>query len=212
MLRNYVSEANAPMMDAAIETMRGLGATVVDDLVVPAEALALRAQYYPIISETEFKTLLGEYLATYRPGATVSSHQDVYEASIAEGFGMAPEVVTRLEGETKRGTMSDPDYLAAVAEGPAAMRAAIDKLLADNDLDALVRPTASGSDLAALSGYPDMLVPGGLSTDGTSSGLAFLSTAFTEPQLLGYAYSYEQATHARVTPALTPPIPASWWR
>ncbi len=203
---------NAQRPDVRLERIRrGLTLPAFADAVGVTYRVARQAERGGPVREDSAK-LLGEYLATYRPGATVSSHQDVYEASAAEGFGMAPEVLTRLEGETKRGSMTDPDYLTAVAEGPAKMRAALDKLLEDNDLDALVRPTASGSDMAALSGYPDMLVPGGLSTDGTSSGLAFLSSAFTEPQLLGYAYAYEQATHARLTPALTPPIPVSWWK
>ncbi|GAB3055444.1 amidase [Intrasporangium mesophilum] len=210
-LRNYVNATKAPMMDAAVARMRELGATVVD-VTLPAEALALRAQYYPIVSETEFKTLLGEYLATYRPGASVHSHADVYAASSQPGFGMAPEVLTRLQGETLRGAMTDADYLQAAQEGPEKMRAAIDKLLDDNNLDALVRPTSAGNDMSALSGYPDMLVQGGVDANGISAGIGFVAKAFTEPKLLGYAYAYEQSAHARMVPALTPPIPTSWWK
>ena len=210
-LRNYVNAANTPMINAAIEQMRRLGATVVDNLVLPQEALDLRAQYYPIVSETEFKTLLGEYLADYRPGAAVKSHADVYAASSQPGFNMAPEVLVRLQTETTRGAMTDADYLLAAQEGPAKMRAAIDKLLNDNHLDALVRPTGAGNDMAALSGYPDMLVQGGVDTSGVSAGIGFVSKAFTEPKLLGYAYAYEQKVNARKVPALTPPIPSSWW-
>src|SRR6185436_3358230 len=176
--------------------------TVVDGLALPQAALDLRAQYYPIVSETEFKTLLGEYIAMYRPGATVYSHADVYAASSQPGFGIAPEVLTRLQGETLRGKMTDADYLQAAAEGPAKMRAAIDKLLADNDLDALVRPTSAGNDMSALSGYPDMLVQGGVDASGISAGIGFVAEAFSEPKLLGFAYAYEQATHARMLPAL----------
>jgi amidase len=66
--------------------------------------------------------------------------------------------------------------------------------------------------MSALSGYPDMLVQGGVDTAGISVGIGFVSGAFTEPKLLGYAYAYEQATHARLLPALTPPIPSSWWK
>jgi amidase len=211
-LRNYVNANNTPMMDAATETMEKLGATVVDDLALPQEALGLRARYYPIVSETEFKTLLGEYLATYRPGAPVKSHADVYQASSQPGYGMAPEVLTRLQGETLRGEMTDADYLQAAEKGPAEMRAAIDKLLEDNDLDALVRPTSAGNDMSALSGYPDMLVQGGVDASGISAGIGFMAEAFSEPKLLGYAYAYEQATFARMVPALTPPIPAEWWQ
>jgi amidase len=210
-LRNYVNANNTAMMDAAIKTMRKLGATVVDGLALPQEALDLRATYYPIVSETEFKTLLGEYLAKYRPGATVHSHADVYAASSQPDFGMAPEVLTRLQGETLRGLMTDADYLLAAQEGPAKMRAALDKLLEDNDLDALVRPTGAGNDMSALSGYPDMLVQGGVDANGISAGIGFVAKAFSEPKLLGFAYAYEQATRARMVPALTPRIPASWW-
>ncbi|WP_158647921.1 amidase family protein [Nocardioides houyundeii] len=211
-LRNYVTDATDPMMDAAVRTMRRLGATVVDDLEVPADALALRASSYALISETEFRTELGEYLAAFRPGASVSSHQEVYEASSQPGFGMAPEVLTRLASEAQRGGKDDPAYVKAAAEAPAQMRSALDALLRENDLDALVRPTDGGSDLSAFSGYPDVLVQGGVATDGTSAGLAFLAEAFTEPRLLGYAYAYEQEVDARLLPAHTPPIPADWWR
>jgi amidase len=92
------------------------------------------------------------------------------------------------------------------------MRAAIDKILDDNHLDALIRPASAGNDMAALSGYPDLLVQGGVDANGISAGIGFVAKAFTEPQSLGYAYAYEQGVHARIVPALTPPIPSSWWR
>jgi amidase len=211
-LRNYVNANNAPMIDSAIQAMQGLGATVVDNLSLPADALGLRARYYPIVSETEFKTLLGEYLATYRPGATVKSHADVLAASSQPGFGMAPEVLVRLQTEATRGSMTDADYLLAAQDVGTKMRAAIDKLLDDNHLDALVRPTGAGNDMSALSGYPDMLVQGGVDASGVSAGIGFVAKAFTEPKLLGYAYAYEQKVHARMVPALTPPIPSAWWK
>lgn len=211
-LRNYVSATNAPVMDAAVKSMQALGATVVDNLALPADALALRAQYYPIVSETEFKTLLGQYLATYRPDVAAKSHADVYAASSQPGFGIAPEVLTRLQTETTRGAMTDADYLLAAQEGPAKMRAALDKIMEDNHLDALVRPTSAGNDMSALSGYPDMLVQGGVNASGISVGIGFVGKAFSEPNLLGYAYAYEQKVNARLFPALTPPIPQSWWK
>ena len=35
---------------------------------------------------------------------------------------------------------------------------------------------------------------------GLPLGLAFLGRAYSEPELLGFAYAYEQATHARKAP------------
>lgn len=46
-----------------------------------------------------------------------------------------------------------------------------------------------------------MAVPAGASNDGRSPiNLAFLGTAWAEPQLLAFAYDYEQATLHRVPP------------
>jgi amidase len=36
--------------------------------------------------------------------------------------------------------------------------------------------------------------------------ISFFGPAYSEPRLLSYAYSYEQATHHRVSPATTPAL------
>ncbi len=205
-LRTYVTGSAVPAVDAALQDMEDLGAEIVDGIQVPASVQALQGQYYTFISETEFKNQLGEYLRTRRPGAPVQSHADVLAASEAVGFGMAPSVLARLRSEATRGTLTDPDYLTAVRTGPAAMRAGIDALLAANDVDVLVHATSAGSALASLSGYPAAMVPAGTTAAGEPVGLSFLGTAFTEADLLAYAYAYEQATLHRTTPPTTPPL------
>ena len=37
--------------------------------------------------------------------------------------------------------------------------------------------------------------------------VTFSGPAFSEPKLIGFAYAFEQATHHRVPPASTPPLP-----
>ncbi|MCW2876743.1 MAG: hypothetical protein JWQ95_843 [Sphaerisporangium sp.] len=205
-LRTYVTGGNAPVIDQALKDMEALGAKIVDGIQAPPALQALQGQYYTFISETEFKNQLGDYLRTRRPGAPVQSHADVLAASQAQGFGMAPSVLARLRSEATRGSLQDADYLTAVNTGPAAMRAEIDKLLKDNGVDVLVHAGGSGSALASLSGYPSVLVPAGTDQSGVSVSMAFLGKAFTEPQMLGYAYAYEQATHHRQVPVNTPPL------
>jgi hypothetical protein len=75
--------------------------------------------------------------------------------------------------------MTDADYFLGAQEGPAKMRPAIDKILDDNHLDALIRPISAGNDMAALSGYPDLLAHGGVDANGISAGIGFVAKAFT---------------------------------
>lgn len=205
-LRTYVTGTDVPVIDRALTELARLGATIVDGIEVPQEIQALQGQYYTFISETEFKNQLGDYLRARRPGAQVRSHADVLAASSVPGFGIAPVVLRRLESEATRGSLHDQDYLDAVRTAPAAMRAGIDALLAEHDVDVLVHATASGSALASLSGYPSVVVPAGVNAAGVSVGMSLLGKAFTEPRLLGYAYAYEQATRHRQLPAHTPPL------
>jgi amidase len=50
-------------------------------------------------------------------------------------------------------------------------------------------------------------VPSGFTDSNLPVGITFFGPAYSEPMLLKLAYSYEQATHHRVPPKTTPPLP-----
>ncbi len=50
-----------------------------------------------------------------------------------------------------------------------------------------------------MAGYPPITVPMGVIHD-LPIGFSFAGTPYTEPQLIGMAYAYEQVTNARVAP------------
>jgi amidase len=50
-----------------------------------------------------------------------------------------------------------------------------------------------------VAGYPSITVPAGYSS-GLPVGMSFIGRAWSEPQLISYAYSFEQATKARRSP------------
>jgi amidase len=54
----------------------------------------------------------------------------------------------------------------------------------------------------AVAGYPHITVPMG-QVHGLPVGVSFVGTAFSEPKLIGIAYAYEQASHARRAPHLS---------
>jgi hypothetical protein len=58
------------------------------------------------------------------------------------------------------------------------------------------------------SGFPDLIVPAGMTWSGLPVTISFFGQAFSEGQLLGYGYDFEQATKARVLPKHTPALPS----
>ncbi len=60
---------------------------------------------------------------------------------------------------------------------------------------------AAASQSAAMAGYPHITVPAGF-VQGLPVGVSFIGKAWSEPALIQYAYSYEQATRLRRPPKL----------
>lgn len=97
----------------------------------------------------------------------------------------------------------------------------IDHLAAEHKLDAFVAPSnaqswlidlvqgdspreyVGSSSIPAVSGYPNITVPAGF-LNKLPIGISFFGKAFTEPKLIGIAYSWEQATKARKKPTFMP--------
>jgi amidase len=83
--------------------------------------------------------------------------------------------------------------------------AVIDGLLNTHQLDALVLDVGSpGLNVIALAGYPGIMMPSGVDADGVPTSVFFYGAPWSEAKLLAMAYSYEQASHARQTPAFKP--------
>jgi amidase len=87
--------------------------------------------------------------------------------------------------------------------------------MADHDLDVLAYPTirrkaaplgepqqGSNCHLSAISGMPAVTVPAGYTPDGMPAGIELLGRPWSDAELLGYAYDYEQATRHRRAPEL----------
>jgi amidase len=123
------------------------------------------------------------------------------------------------------GTMDDPAYKAAVEYYMPMSRALVEGLMAKDKLDAFVYPTQTRraariaeplgggipsapapTGIANLTGFPDLIVPAGFTTDDLPVTVSFFGLAFSEPKLIGLGYSFEQATKAIRRPVNTPGI------
>ena len=130
-----------------------------------------------------------------------------------------------LLAAVKKGGLDAKEYVEALAANHRLSRAeGIDKVLADNKLDALVAPTgqpawltdfikgdASGGGFttpAAVAGYPHVTVPAGY-VQGLPCGISFVGAAWSDARLIAFAYAYEQASRVRKPPTY-PKTVNSW--
>ncbi|MCD4745902.1 MAG: hypothetical protein K8R58_06350, partial [Bacteroidales bacterium] len=60
--------------------------------------------------------------------------------------------------------------------------------------------------LASATGWPEITVPAGFTSDVLPVGLSFVGRPFSEERLIGLAFDFEQATLAYRIPAHTPKL------
>jgi amidase len=95
---------------------------------------------------------------------------------------------------------------AALPAGEAALRAALASGTAQTQPGGVVA-AYSPLLIASFNGFPELVIPAGMTKDGLPITLSMVGAAFNEPKLLGYGYDFEQATKARVLPKHTPALP-----
>jgi amidase len=229
MLRDFmgIDPASDQVVEAAIDVLRRQGAAVVD-VRLPRYLIGLLEGLYPTIRDTEFRHQIEEYLASLPRADLPKTHADIIrltETGTANASGWTPNPA-RLEAyrrEAAMGSLQDQPYRSAVADGRRIVRDVLEWTLKEHRLDAFIgltlrrarliseesTPESRGwRDLAALTGWPDLVVPAGFTTDpALPVGLSFLGPAFSEARLLALGYSFERARPVRRLPAATPRLP-----
>ncbi len=207
--------------DRTVARLRALGATVVDPTDLPYQDKIGSNEGTAL--NVEFKHDINAYLA-----ATGGRHPKDLAGLIAFNKAHARQELRYFGQETfeqaqaTSGDLTDPTYLKARRTATSLARRSIDETLAKHTLDAIIAPTNSpawttdlvngdhfllgSSTPAAVSGYPSITVPMGNSF-GLPVGLSFIGTRWSEPKLLGLAYSFERHTHARRAPQFLPTLP-----
>ena len=203
------------VMQRAIAKMEELGATAVP--LAFAEYDTLSSQV--ITSDYEARTVMDRYFATLPPDAPVKSFAQLVAAKTSAVQATLEQEIAVIDGmnsQAYKDRMLSRDKL----------RLAVAKLMADNNLDAvlyphqriLVVPTGSrdqferNGTLSNSTGYPAVTFPAGFSTptasapQGVPVGGELLGPDYSEAKLLAFAYAFEQAAQPRKPPASTPPL------
>ncbi|KAK1220636.1 hypothetical protein PQX77_016587 [Marasmius sp. AFHP31] len=225
------------VFEEALETIRELGATVVDPANLPSAQEILVSDNETIVLDTDFKVQLNAYFESLLENPSgVRSLADLIAFNNAHPELEKPVNFTdqSLLIDSERTNGFNATYFQALAfDHDLGRTRGIDAALRDHNLDALILP-ATGLTWTppALAGYPiitgaqlplsftpphltnDFIVPLGFFFDnvtigragpltvypapGVPFGLSFLAGAFSEFELVGYGFAYEQKTKTRI--------------
>ena len=196
-----------------LENSGAIVVDVEDERQYPGEAELLVLMY-------EFKENLEKYLATsnspYKTLSELIKFNDANKEEVLKYFDQSIFV------DSDKTSSQKEEYLIALDQ-IINTRNDIDKLLEENNVDALVglswspawainhdggddeaiaayRFWVNGS-YAAMAGYPHVTVPLDY-IDGLPIGMSFIGTAWSDKQLIEYAHSFEQLNNFNPTPAL----------
>jgi len=205
------------LLNDAINLLKKQGAVIVEiDYFDKINAFG-QAEFE--VLQYEFKDGLNNYLAT--ANAKVKTLTDVIDFNSSnEDKAMPYFKQETLESSNAKKGLDDKKYLEALAASFEGSKSVLKAVFEENKLDAICGITmgpACSIDMiygdrwggysltspAAASGYPHITVPNGIVYD-LPVGLSFFGTPYTEGELIGLGYAYEQASKKRLKPAFKP--------
>ncbi len=215
------------VIDSSLRAMRRAGATVVD-VHFPKWLIDSKGEWYNAIRYPEFVAQIKDYLAATGPSYPKNIDDLIERASRftaprPDGARPNPSRWSLFKREAESGSLDDYGYTSVRDHALPLMREVVEGIFAAQKLDAIVYPTSprrpglisappdvpggpreSPSNIANLTGFPDLIVPAGSTGDKLPVGISFFGPAFSEPKLLSLGYSFEQSTKARRRPVNTP--------
>jgi len=199
------------LFNQALADMDGLGATIVDPVVVPDFAELRKGQW----CET-FRADLEDFLTTYVKNDTIATLEDVVRIGSNNDYARR-NVEFSLTGEGRYGDLPEPCGGAYTDARRIAFRVAIERTMDSLRLDAIVYPSwnhppalidsfetqylgDNSQVICPHTGQPGFSVPMGYTTGNLPAGIQFLGRMFSEATLVKLCYGYEQGTLWRKEP------------
>jgi Asp-tRNA(Asn)/Glu-tRNA(Gln) amidotransferase A subunit family amidase len=205
------------LFNRALVDMAGLGATIIDPVVVPNFAGLRKGQWC-----AAFRADLEDFLATYVKNDTIATLEDVVRIGSKNDYARG-NVESSLTEKGRYGDLPEPCGDAYTDARRVAFRDAIERTMDSLRLDAIVYPSwnhppalidsfavqyrgDNSQIICPHTGQPGFTVPMGYTTGNLPAGVQFLGRMFAEPTLVKLCYGYEQGTLHRKTPPPTVPF------
>ena len=196
------------LFEQAIRDLRASGAEVLDSIDIPDFEILRQNQWC-----AEFRPDVEVYLAERVRIDSVQTIEDILRIGTKSDY-------TRRRLEYQRSHLDRPEGdipCGSPFDDPLrlAFRKAIEQVMDDQLIDALIYPTwnyppahinrfeeeyrgDNSQVIAPHTGQPAITVPMGFNPDGLPAGIQFLGRLFDEPTLIEIAYGYEQGTKHRL--------------
>lgn len=208
------------VFNKAVDAMQAAGATVIP-IEIPdlATIIATMRASKPGESEESMKLWLSR-----NPNSPYKTRDDVTHSPLVSQI-IPPSKQAQWKPDAPK---TDPAKYYKFLEARDKLDMEIAKMMADNKLDAIVHKTDEHTPTLLKDGLnppyynqlgvtslntfliyaASMNVPAGFTAKShLPVGVTFYGRPYTEPELIKLAYSFEQATHYRVPPTTTPPLP-----
>jgi amidase len=211
--KKYENQFLNRLQESALAAMKQQGAEIIElDYLQSLQDLG--DEEFELL-KFEFKDGLNKYLST--ANASVKTLQEVIEFNRQHEDEAMPTFKQEiLEDSEKKAGLDSKEYLELLKKVHVGSQKIIDTLLLEHKLDALGGLTMGPScaidtiygdrwgDVfltapAAMAGYPHICVPAGFVYD-LPVGFSFYGAAWSEGQLIGMAFAFEQATKHRRKP------------
>ncbi|RYY92442.1 MAG: amidase, partial [Alphaproteobacteria bacterium] len=209
------------VFEKALADLKAAGAELVELTEPPGREEMNAAEFTVLLAE--FKAGLNAYLATTPDTVKARTLDDLIKFNTDNPAELEFFDQSIFEQAAKAPALTDKAYLDAKATAARlASKDGIDKLVAENNIVAIVAPSGGPAwttdlvtgdhflgasySMAAIAGYPSITVPMGNVRD-LPLGLCFFGPKWSEAALIGLAYAYEQKSKALTTPKFLPHSP-----
>lgn len=195
------------MVTATGAALEAAGAEIVDNIEIPDLLAMISASGYNFETEVATDAYLAQLPeAPYQVWAEIAVDPRITESrrSIANNLGRTP--------------VGDPEFAAAIL-ARSELSDVIYQAMAAYDLDGLVYApfdrappllpgitTSSNRLMSTYIGFPSIVVPAGLNSEGIPIGVEIMTRPWTEALLMRVGYAYEQVGDWRVLPPTAPPL------